>query len=95
MTKKKRMVLPTEQEVALHMAKHCGLKPEAAVREAQRFMGYWESCGWRRKGGPMVSWRGSVASWIGYVDADKFTGKGILDNAAKADFLRKEMANEG
>ena len=91
MTKKKKMVRPTEEEVALHMAKVCGLKPDAAVREAQAFMGYWESNGWCRKNGPMLSWRGSVAWWMNNVPADKFTGKEIMDRAAKADFLREEM----
>ena len=94
MTKKKRMVLPTEQEVAIYMAKVSGLKPEAAVSEASAFMGYWESNGWRRRNGPMLSWRGSVAWWVKNVDASKFTGRKIMDDAAKADFLRKELRNE-
>ena len=91
MTKKKKMVLPTEAEVAMHMANNCGIKPDLAVPEAIRFMGYWESKGWCRGKEPMRSWRGSVSSWVANVDARNLTGAEIMDRAAKADWIRRGM----
>ena len=93
MTKRKRMVRPTEQEVAIRMADR-GLKPDLAVSEAVKFMGYWESKGWCRGTEPMRSWEGSVAQWVANADPSKLTGKEIMNRAAKADFLRKALANE-
>lgn len=86
--RKKRFKPPTELEVAKYMTEK-GVKPIVAVVEAAKFTGYWESMDWARKAGKMKSWKGSVATWIGNLNADKFTGKELLTRAAKADALRR------
>ena len=92
MTKTKKMVRPSEKEVALRMM-DLYVKPDVAVTEANKFVGFWDSCGWCRKStGPMRSWRGSVQTWVGNLDRGDFTGEGVMDRAAKIDQLKREHA---
>ncbi len=56
----KKFCPPSIEEVLLHCAK-IGL-PES---QGERFMAYWESCGWimGKTKKPMVSWRGAMQTW--------------------------------
>lgn len=57
-THSRRFVKPTPEEVALHAAK-IGLP----TSEAERFVAYYESNGWRVGRNPMRSWQAALVNW--------------------------------
>lgn len=61
---------PTLDEVKLHCAK-IGL-PES---EALRFIGYYESNGWKVSRNPMRSWHGAMATWKANWEERRGSGK--------------------
>ena len=82
---------PTEHDVALYMAKRHYVEPQVAVKEAVKFIGFWDSRGWSRGKEKMKSWKGSVATWVGNIPASSLTGEGRMRMVAKDDHIREEL----
>jgi len=79
---------PSELEVARRMVER-GVKPQHAVIESEKFVGFYESKDWHVGKNKMKSWRGAVATWIAGMDQTKLTGQALLTRAAKAQALRE------
>lgn len=58
-----RFTKPTLDECQSHMIVS-GVDPVTASREANKFINFYESKGWKVGKSPMVQWRSSVANWV-------------------------------
>jgi len=86
----KKFEPPSEQEVAEYMVKMHHVKPSVAVRQAEQFMGYYESRGWAVGKSAMKSWHGAVRQWTSRFNNDMLSARGIMNRAAKFESLRKQ-----
>lgn len=60
-----------------------------ARREAPRFFDYWESCAWKRRGGPVKDWKASARYWL----SNDYGGN---DAKAKSrEDIRRELFDSG
>ena len=63
---KERLVRPTAQEVATYMQGQTTLCPNASVAQAQaqRFINYYQSNGWKVGRHPMQDWQAAARNWL-------------------------------
>ena len=98
--KNKKFIVPSYAEVValitnwarLHMSRYPQLGRLDCALEAENFISYWESCGWKRKGQPIKSLNGTIATWL--INALKYGNIAVKSYNPAQDYRKTGLTRE-